>query len=143
VEPEPFRWKRVFGLSFLGTAAGLGLGVAVASPCLTFDDLSSHFYDSECGGAARVASHILLMTLPQLGAALAARYGGSTDISRGRFLQTAVATTLVATPGLLLSMTGEEGGFGGSEVIGQTLLLVGVPLSATLSDWMFRRVRNP
>jgi hypothetical protein len=142
LEPDPYQWKRVLGLSFLGGLAGLALGYAAAGPCLRFEDLSSHFYEPKCSGLPTAASRVAFMTLPQVGASLAARYAGSTERSRGRLAPALLATSLIAVPGLVLALTTTEDGFGGSDFLGKAFVVVGVPASATLADWMFRRVRN-
>jgi hypothetical protein len=140
-EPEPYRWKRVFGLSLLGTAAGVVAGYAIGSRCLEFDGLSDHFLDSECGSWATAGTRLAVLTLPQLGASLAARYAGGTDLSRGKLGYHLVAASFVAAPGLLLSLTSSDDGFTGSSVLGNLLLGLGVPMAATFADRMFRKVR--
>ncbi len=142
VEPEPYPWVSVMGSAFVGTALGLALGYAVADPCLTFDGISSHFETSPCSGVAETASHLAWMTLPQLGATLGARFFGTTSVSRGRFPHTFLAASLVAFPGLVLSLTNEDDGFGGSNVVGNLIVGIGIPLAATLADRAFRSVRS-
>ena len=142
IEPEPYPWMWVMGSAFMGTAAGLALGYAVADPCLTFDGISAHFETSPCSGLAETASHLAWMVLPQLGASMAARYAGSTAVSRGKFPHTFMVASLVAIPGLVLSLTNEEDGFAGSDVLGIALLGIAVPLATTLADRIFRNVRS-
>jgi hypothetical protein len=142
IEPEPYPLARVMGSALIGTAIGLALGYAVADPCLTFDGISPHFETSPCSGIPETASHLAWMTFPQLGATLGARYAGTTSVSRGRFFHTFLAGSLAAIPGLVLSLTNDEDGFFGSDVLGSLIIGIGIPLSTTLADRAFRRVRT-
>lgn len=141
LEPEPQNWKKVFLFSLGGTAVGLALGIAAAEPCLRFDGLSNHFFESECGGLATAASRIAVLTFPQLGAAVASHLAGSTEVSRGRFWYAAIATSLVAVPGFILATTSNDDGFQGSTGVGKAMIAVGVPAMATLADRLFRSLR--
>jgi hypothetical protein len=78
---------------------------------------------------------------PQVGASLAARYAGGTEMSRGRLGYQLVAASLLAAPGLILSLTSSEDAFAGSSLLGNLLLGLGVPMAVTLADRMFRGVR--
>lgn len=141
LEPEPHQWKKVFAVSLLGTAAGIAVGYGVGARCLDFEGLSDHFLESECGSRTTAGARLLVLTLPQLGASLAARYAGGTEMSRGRLGHELVASSFLAAPGLILSLTSSEDGFTGSGVLGNLLLGLGVPLAATFADRMFRKVR--
>jgi hypothetical protein len=143
LEPEPYQWKKALGLSLLGSTAGIVLGQAVARKCLSFDDLSSHFYESRCPGLGTAGARLALLPLPQIGASLAARYAGSTSLSRGKLGHTLLATSMISVPGVLLSLTSQADGFTGSAALGNILLGLGVPVAATLADWMFRGFRAP
>jgi len=141
LEPEPHQSKKVFGFALLGTAAGIAIGYAVGARCLDFDGLSNHFLESECGSWATAGSRAAFLTLPQVGASLAARYAGGTERSRGRLGYQLVAASFLAAPGLILSLTSSEDAFTGSSLLGNLLLGLGVPMAVTLADRMFRGVR--
>jgi hypothetical protein len=142
LESRPYDWKRVFAVAFLTNAAGLALGYAAGQTCLTFDNLSDHFLESECGGAASAGARVALISLPLTGASLGAWWAGGTDLSRGRLLHTFVGAALVGLPGYVLSTTGAGEGFSGSSWLGGVALVVGVPAAATAATRLFRSIRD-
>ena len=141
-EPRPYPWGKVLGAAFLGSAAGLAVGYAVGGRCLTFQGISAHFEATSCSPLAEAGSRAAWMALPLLGAALGARYAGSTSRSRGKFSHALMSATLVAVPGFILALTTEDDGFGGSRTAGGVLLAVGVPFAATVADRGFRELRS-
>lgn len=142
LEPNDHDWKRVLGYSFVGSALGIALAYAAASPCLSFDGISEHFYEAECGSWGNAGGRVALATLPQIGASLGARIGGRTDLSQGKLGHALIVTTFLSAPGVILSLTTTQDGFSGSRTLGHILLGLGVPVVATLSDWMFRSFRG-
>ena len=50
-----------------------------------------------------------------------------------------MAASLMAAPGVILSLTSRADGFAGSNLLGNLLLGLGVPMAATFADKMFRR----
>jgi hypothetical protein len=138
LESRPYDWKRVFVTSFLANAVGLALGVAAGRSCLTFDNLSDHFLQSDCGGAGTTGARVALVALPLAGAAMGAQLAGRTDLSTGRLLHTFVGAALVGLPGYVLATTGDNEAFGGAHWLGGVALIVGVPAAARL----FRSIRD-
>jgi len=140
-EGVPYDWKRTFLSAFVGNAAGVGLGWVAARNCLDFEGLSAHFLDSTCGTAGTAGARIALLTLPVAGTASAARWGGRSEQSQGRLLALALSAALMGAPGYLLSATGEQDAWSGADVLGKTLVFVGIPAMVTWTDRLFRERR--
>ena len=136
-EEEPYPWIRVYGSSFIANAVGVGVGMLVANRCLWSPDNPSPGLRTRCGGLATVGSGLLSLGLPAIGGSLAARWGGGTERSRGRFGPTALAAGIALTSGYLLVI---EGG-STNEVVGVVVLALAAPLLMTLSDRVFRVLR--
>lgn len=138
VEGVPYDWKRTFAAAFVGNAVGVLIGVSTARSCLTFDNLSNHLLESDCGTAATVGARLALVTLPLGGVAYGTRTAGRTESSRGQFWPTLVGAALIGAPGYFLSATGEEDAWRGADALGRVFILVGMPAVATLADRLFR-----
>lgn len=133
-ESRPYAWKRVFATSFAANLVGVGLSLALADQCLWRTEAGSLGLRTRCGGAATTGIGFLSLTLPAIGGSLAARWGGSTEQSRGRLTPGSLTTALGVTSGYMLLIHGT----GTSEAIGMGMLSVGVPVLTTLADRIFR-----
>ena len=130
---------RVFLYSFLGNAAGLAAGLAVAERCVEFDRLAVDVFNSSCGRWGTLGARGAAITIPVLGATAAARFAGRTDFSHGRFWPTALAAGVALLPGYAIASSSTVDGFQGTTWISRFILLFGVPAATTLADYMYRR----
>jgi hypothetical protein len=137
-ESRPYAWKRVFASSFVANAVGVGLSLALADQCLWRTEAGSLGLRTRCGGAATTGIGFLAMALPAFGGSMAAQWGGTTDMSKGRVTPTSLAAALGVVSGYMFLIHGT----GTSEMIGATVLSVGVPVITTLADRIFRS-RSP
>ncbi len=135
---------RVYGYSLIGAGAGLALGLLVADQCLGLRDPSFDSVVSDCGAWPTMGSAAAAVALPALGAAVAARYSGQTDLSRGNLVPAALAAGMVLVPGYALVLSGRrsETGTGAVQWIGHAILALGTPLATTLADKLYRSLRN-
>ena len=145
VEGVPYDWKKTYLGAFVGNAVGLGVGLLVARSCLSFDGLSQHFLESECGGATTLGARIALVTLPVTGAGLGAGRFGRSARSEGNFLQTAFGAALIGLPGYLMATAGPEDAWAGADWAGGAVIVFGVPAIATIADrlWRSERIAAP
>ena len=142
LESEPYPWAKAFTAAAAANAASLLAGYALSRSCLSFDGLSQHFYESKCGFLGNTGSRLALYAAPQFGVGFVVRRVGATDLSRGSTWKNAVAGAIMATPGVVLALTSEEDGFGGSRGIGIFMATVGAPAAVVLANRVFRRVRR-
>lgn len=143
-EPADHSTRKVYAYSVLGGAVGLGLGVLVADQCL---GLRSPSYDSvitDCGGYTTMGSAMAAVALPAVGAALAARWAGGTDLSRGKLVPAALGASMVLIPGyaLVLSSQRSDTGAGPVQWTGNVILALGAPFAAALADKLYRSLRD-
>ncbi len=130
-------WK-VFGAAFVGNAAGLAVGLSVANRCIDFENLDRNAFNSDCGGWAAAGARLAAFAGPMLGSSLAARWAGTTDLSRGKFLYQLAASAIAIMPGYALAATSGDGGE--LNAASYALLGIGVPLAVTFSDKLFRKI---
>lgn len=130
---------KVFFYSFLGNAAGLAAGLALAEQCVEFDRLAVDVFNSSCGRWGTLGARGAAITIPVLGASAAARFAGRTDFSHGRFWPTALAAGVALLPGYAIATSSTVDGFQGTTWISRFILLFGVPAATTLADYMYRR----
>lgn len=140
LESDPYPWGRSLAVAAGVNAAGLLAGYALARSCLPFDDLTSHFYDAECGFVGNTAARAALYIGPQLAVGYLVQRLGSTNLSTGSMWKSAIASLIMTAPGIVLSVTNEEDGFSGSQGLGLLMAGVGAPLAAVAADRLFRRV---
>jgi hypothetical protein len=133
-EPERYRWPRVLGVSALGTAATMALA-HVALDCGEDEAFLPEGPMCEFSGA--VGAAILTGGL----GSLITRWAGGTPYTRGRVLPSAVIATAAASIGYILWVEGAKRNSDGGRAIGQLVVAVGVPVSLTLSDRVFRVLR--
>ena len=142
LESEPYPWGKALGMAVTANTLGLLAGYALSRQCLSFDDLTQHFVGSDCGRLANAGSRLALYAAPQFGVGYLTGRVGATDLSRGSAWKNAVAGTIMAAPGIVLAVTGDDDGFPGSTEIGVFMTVVGAPLAAVFADRLFRRVRQ-
>ena len=125
--------------AFVGNAAGLAAGVAIGHRCIGVDDRDQ--IATSCGLAGDAAAILAAMVLPATAAALGARWGGGTSISRGRFIPALLGAGMMIFPGYAFSMASVGSGSEGANAAGAVMLVLGTPLLVTLADRMFRDLR--
>ena len=144
-DPSGHSTTRVFGFALAGGALGLTAGVLVADECLGLRDPTFDSVVSDCGGFATMGAAAAAVALPALGAALAARWAGGTDVSRGKLVPATLGASMVLIPGYALVLSSrqtEEGGVGAAELAGGAVLALGAPFVAALADKLYRSLRN-
>jgi len=137
LDPEGHPTWKVFAGSTLGYAAGLAAGVAIGRQCLS--QSFNHQIETSCETGGTVGSVAAMIIIPAMGAALGSRIAGTTALSRGRFGPSVVGAAATLGPAYLFISLG--GSADGMEILGAALLAVGVPLTVTVVDKLFRRLR--
>lgn len=122
----------------VGNALGLVAGVAIARQCI---EVINQEIEASCGTSTTLAAGTAAVVLPALGSAVGARVGGASDLSVGRMLPATVGAGIMLFPGYVFSLSTVGGGREAVNVVGRSLLIVGVPLAVTLADRLFRRLR--
>jgi len=84
----------------------------------------------------------LAVVLPALGSALGARWGGTTDASRGDLVPMMLTTGLMIFPGYVFALSTATGSEDSVNSVGAVFLVIGVPAMATIGDYLFRKLRN-
>jgi hypothetical protein len=135
-ETRPYRWVRVTSSTFVANALGLGIGLLAADQCLAVDreGTAAVGIREGCGGLRALGSGTLAIALPIFASSYAARWGGSTERSRGRLVPSFVIGSVSALTGFLLLVEGQE-------IPAGVALAVGTPALISLSDRIFRVLR--
>lgn len=136
-EEEPYPWLRVLGTSLLTTAATVTLSLSMADDCFETPEDKPLALRTSCGPLGSAGASIGSLLLPSVTGGLAVRWAGATDRSRGRFVPSMVITSLTLAGGYLLMLRGE----GATQTAGAVVLYVGVPLTQTFADRVFRILR--
>lgn len=139
LDPEGHHLLRSSAGAFLGNAVGLAAGVAIGSHCIGVDRKDQIV--TNCGPAGNVAAAVAALLLPATGAALGARWGGSTASSRGRMVPAILGAGMMLFPGYAFSMATVGGGSDTANLAGAALLALGAPALVTLADRLFRNLR--
>jgi hypothetical protein len=132
-EPTPYRWTHAVAGSLLANTLALGIGLSAARACYDVEDSTLALAEG-CGGFKAFSSAAVAVLLPVFSTTLTARWGGSTERSRGHVLPSLLLGAAGATSGYLLVIQGEE-------VAGGVLLGLAVPALGVLSDRLFRVLR--
>lgn len=127
---------RTFGGAMVGGLAGTALGLA-ALGCFP----GSSVVVSACVRNAGVGAGLGAVLLPVVGSVVGSRLLGATEESHGRTLLNAGLSLLPALLGYASYSDGVVQDFGGERAVGVGLVVIGVPLVATLSDYLFRTRR--
>ena len=134
-EPESYPWLQVLGASALGTVAVAGLTSRTVFECSDEDPMLK---SPRCHPTAGMAA--ALVTSAAISRVIT-RAVGRTDGSEGRTYPALLLGAATASAGYLLYLHGEKQGSDGSRAAGQIVLAVGIPLTLTLSDRVFRMLR--
>jgi hypothetical protein len=141
MEPRPHNTWKTFAYSVLGNAAGLAIGVPLASRCIEVVSPSYDRVTSECSGLPTAGSAMAGVLFPAIGSSLGARLGGQTALSRGDFMPTAIAAVMALIPGYALEVSSRRSDWQKTSVVAKVILAVGVPAAVTFADRIFRRLR--
>jgi hypothetical protein len=132
-EPESYPWLRVLGVSALGNAAVAGLTSRTVLDCGGNEVLLT----PRCHATAGMAAAFLTSAMSRL----ITRWAGRTPYSEGRTYPALLMGVATASIGYVLYVHGENQDSDGSRAAGQIVLAVGIPLTLTLSDRVFRMLR--
>lgn len=133
-EPQSYPWLRVLGVSALANAAVAGLTSRTVFDC---DGHEGSLTPVRCKAA--MGTGVAFLT-SAIGRAISHRVG-RTPYSEGRTYPALLLGTATASIGYLLYVHGEKQDSHASRAGGQIVLAVGVPLTLTLSDRIFRMWR--
>ena len=136
-EDQPYNWTRVLGSIVVVNSATVGSALLLADQCLRSPAAGSLGLRTRCNGFNTAAIGLLSVGVPAVAGALAARWSGGTDRSRGRMGPSAFAGGVVLSSGYLLLVHGG----GGARAAGYALLSAGVPFAIALADRVFRTLR--
>ena len=142
LELNEHSWEKVLLSSFVGNALGVAAGLAIARECVEFDELSVDLFASSCDQLPTAGAWAALITLPLAGAAVGARYAGSTSLSRGRLLPAFTSGMIALLPGYGLVAASQREAGSPSFRAGQVFVLVGIPVAVTIADRLFRKLRG-
>jgi hypothetical protein len=132
-EPSPYRWLRVLGLSAIGNAAVAGLTFTA----LDCDPDEHDLVSARCKPAFGMGAGVMTSFL----SGMVTRRAGRTPYSEGRVVTGFVIGAATASIGYMLHFHGENQDSDVSRTAGKVVLAVGMPLSLTLSDRVFRVLR--
>ena len=135
-------WERVLVSSFLGNAAGVVAGLAIANQCIRFQDLATHLFATDCDSWATAGAWTAAIAFPLLGAALGSRYAGATPLSRGKLLSAMAAGSVALLPGYALASASQPDLSSPAFRTGEVMVFLGIPLAVTAADRLFRRFRG-
>lgn len=133
-EPEPYPWLKVLGVSVLGNAAVVGLTSQTLLHCGETDEVGQA---PRCHATAGLASAFLTGALTPL----MTRWAGKTSYTEGRTYPALLMAAATASIGYMLYVHGENENSDASRMAGQIVLAVGIPISVTFSDRVFRMFR--
>ncbi len=142
LEVEEPSWKKVFLTAFAGNLLGVAAGMNIANKCVKFDELATDLFASSCDQLATAGAWATLISLPLAGAALGARYSGSTSLSRGSLLPAMTSGAIAMLPGYALVAASQREVGSPSFRAGQVFVLVGIPVAVTIADRLFRKIRG-
>lgn len=140
LESKPYRWGRVLSGSFIGNAAGLGLGLLVADQCFRLDE-GIHGLRSKCDAVSTAGAGFVILAVPAVTGSFAAQWGGATDRSQGRIVPSALLGTLTVASGYLLLVHANNDDSQTARTAGVLVLTVGTPLVTSFADRVFRGLR--
>lgn len=132
-EPEPYRWLRVLGLATVGNAVVVGLASKAILDCPPNERFPTLRCREGMGTGMGVATAGL--------GGLIARNAGRTEQSKGRTVPSLLIGSAVASVGYVLRLHGDKNDSSAQRAAGTVVLVVGMPLSLTLADRVFRVLR--
>jgi len=141
MDPNGHPFLRAFLGAAVGSAAGLLAGREVGRQCIYIEDRTQEI-ETSCRNAGVAGVSLVALALPALGSTLGAHYGGSTDISVGKWIPGLIGAGMALFPGYVYSLTTVGDGVGATNNAGKVFLLLGTPLFTTLADRLYRDLRN-
>lgn len=142
LEVERHPTPRAFLVTAVANALGVAAGLALADRCIDFDELDRNVFASSCNRWQTAGSWGAAVLLPLAGSALAARVGGGTAVSRGRFFPAIAAGAVVLLPGYAMMSSASERRSSATFRAGQVFVLFGIPAAVTMADRLFRSLRG-
>ncbi len=133
-EPESYPWFRTLGGSALGNALVVGLATNTLLDC---EEREAWPDPARCGGMAGMSAALLTGAV----APVIARFVGRTAYSEGRTYPTLLTALATASAGYLLYTHGEREGSDAHRTAGRVVLAVGVPVTMTFANRLFRMLR--
>jgi hypothetical protein len=133
-EPESYPWLRVLGVSALGNALVVGLASRTVLDCGGDGEVPER---PRCHHMAGVTAALLTGVLSPF----ITRWAGRTPYSEGRTYPPLLVAAATASIGYMLHVRGETRNSDASRLAGQVVLAVGIPLTLTLSNRVFRMLR--
>lgn len=133
-EPQSYPWLRVLGVSALANAVVVGLTSRTVFDC---GEHEGSLTPLRCKAPAGTGAAFLTSAI---GRAISHKVG-RTPYSEGRTYPALLLGTATASIGYLLYVHGENQDSHASRAAGQIVLAVGIPLTLTLSDRVFRMLR--
>ena len=133
-EPQSYPWLRVLGVSALANAAVVGLTSRTVFDCFEHEQFLTPL---RCHAAGGVGAAFLTSAI--VGAI--SHRAGRTPYSEGRTYPALLMGAATASIGYALYLHGENQDSDASRAAGQIVLAVGIPLTLTLSDRVFRMLR--
>lgn len=133
-DPQPYPWLRVLGISALGNAAVAGLTSRTVFDC---DGPEVRLPPVRCNTMAGPAGALLTSAI----GLMITRRAGRTSYTEGRTFPALLMGAATASVGYMLYLHGENQDSDASRTAGQIVLAVGIPITLTLSDRVFRMVR--
>lgn len=133
-EPQPYPWLRVLGGSAVGNALVVGIATNTVLECGGEEDpLQPRRCHAMAGATAALLTGLMGPVITRL--------VGRTQYSEGRTYPTLLTAVATASIGYLLYVHGEKQDSDASRVAGRIVLGVGIPISLTLSNRVFRMLR--
>ena len=133
-EPQSYPLWRTLGLSALGSAAVAGIASRTVFDC---DDRDAFVTPVRCQAPASVAGAVLTSAVGRM----ITHRAGRTSYTEGRTFPALLMGAATASIGYALHLQGEKQDSDASRAAGQIILAVGLPLTLTLSDRLFRMLR--
>jgi len=133
-EPQAYPWLRVLGVSAVGNALVVGITSRTLLHCGG---------NEESPGAPRchdMAGMTAAFFTGAMGPVIT-RWAGRTPYSEGRTYPALLTAAATASVGYMLYVHGENQNSDASRAAGQIVLAVGIPLTLTLSNRIFRMLR--
>ena len=139
LDPEGHPTRRALNGGFAGNAIGLAAGLAVGRQCFDIDAKGEVV--TRCGAAGNVGAAVAAIVLPAVAGALASRWAGATETSRGRLQPAVLGAALIALTGYAFALSTQGSEAGVVSALGKATLLIGVPAVLALADRLFRDLR--
>ena len=140
VEPEPYRWWRVFATSFVSNSAAVALTALPLAYC-------SHVLDGSLSRRERchpwmaTAAGVAAVATPGATAGVLGAWAGATPLSSGNRGWAMSLATLTNWAGAVLYFAASSSDSRAGQIVGLSIITLGTPIVVTVSDRYFRRLR--